>query len=350
MIIVGVMSGSSLDGLDMAAVQFSDHSTYQLLAGYTAELDTDIVARLRACTKLSALEYLQLDRDYAAIIGEHVQRFLSDHHITADAIGLHGHTVVHEPDHGLTTQLASGGVLCSVTGTDVITDFRIQDVTKGGIGTPLVSIMDHKLLSGYDHYLNLGGIANISHTTDGKVSAYDVCPCNQLLNYIAQQQANVPYDDGGNIARKGNIIPALIDDIDQLNYWTAPTPKSLDNNWIKENILAALPMNDSAEDLLHTVTLWIARKIAATLPHTAEKVLVTGGGAYNLHLIEQLQQMAGKNGHEIIVAEPQLIDYKEAILMAYLAYLRLTDQPNVLQAVTNASSDTIAGAHYKANR
>lgn len=346
MIVAGVMSGSSLDGLDVAVVSFSGTSAYELLAAQTYDLPTGMQSRLRDSSSLSARHYLELDRDYAHFVALCTTDLLTQNALKITALGLHGHTVVHEPDRGLTTQLCHGGILAGLLQTDVVTDFRIQDVTKGGVGTPLVSIMDSQLLSGFEYYLNLGGIANISYVTTTDITAYDICPCNQLLNYISSSQLGMPYDDCGNIGRQGNLLPHYMNSIDELPYWSLPAPKSLDNGWIKQSIINQLDTNKPVPDILHTLTHWIALKIAAQIQAADCSVLITGGGAYNQFLIETLRSHCDTNT-TIQVAEPELLDYKEAILMGYLAYLRLTDQPNVLHSVTNASSNTIAGAHYK---
>lgn len=344
MIILGVMSGSSLDGLDMAVVAIEGRS-FDLLHAVTAPLPPSLILRLKKYADLSVAEYILLERDYTDFVAEAVNDFLTAVSSDVALIGLHGHTVAHIPAERITVQLGNGGRLASLTNIDVITDFRIQDVAKGGEGTPLASLVDLHLFKGYDCYLNLGGIANITNVTDTDPIAYDICPCNQLLNFLSNKFFDLPYDDGGSIARKGNIQDDITIETNKIEYWAQAPPKSLDNNWIKNEFLPLASLAGDPTDVLATMTDWVASQIAANIPPRAKKVLVTGGGAYNNFLLELIEE---KSGTQLTVPTKHIVDYKESILMAYLAYCRLEGQQNVLRAVTKASSDSIAGAHYKA--
>jgi len=340
------MSGSSLDGLDMAVIDIKE-SGYQLLHTATTPLSTDITERLKAYNSLSPLEYIKLEKDFSKSLAQSIITFLAplDYHVSL--IGVHGHTIVHIPNEGLTIQLGNGGIISAMTGIDTITDFRIQDITKGGEGTPLVSIADINLFSGYDYYLNLGGIANITCTTNGNLIAYDICPCNQVLNHLSKKYYDLPYDDKGKIARSGKLIKDYIKEIDSFDYWNKKAPKSLDNNWIKQEFIANVDNSPSAENQLNTMTRWIAEKIAAAITENDTSVYITGGGAYNTFLIECLETLTSEQNIDLIIDDQKIVDYKEAILMAYLAYLRITTQHNVLSQVTKAESNSIAGAYYK---
>ena len=347
MIVLGVMSGSSLDGLDMALINMKTEG-YELLHSATIPLSADITKRLREYNSLTSLEYIKLDRDYSLSVAQIIKNFLStiDHEISL--IGVHGHTIIHMPSEGITVQLGNGGIISSMTNIDTITDFRIQDITRGGEGTPLVSIADINLFVGYDYYLNLGGIANITSTLSDDMTAYDICPCNQVLNHFAKKYFGLPYDNNGVIARSGSFVSHCTEEIDKLPYWNKEAPKSLDNNWIQEEVILKIDKGQAANNLLFTMTKWIAEKISNAISVKNTRVFISGGGAYNTFLIECLETLITTKNIELIVADPKIVDYKEAILMAYLAFLRITNQHNVLSQVTKAKGDSIGGAHYKA--
>lgn len=344
MMILGVMSGSSLDGLDLAVVDI-DQDLHKLMDKASIPLPAALIARLRGYEDCSAKEMLLLERDYTEFVGKAINSFIDGRKI--DLIGFHGHTTIHVPDENLTQQLGNGGRLSAITRIPVVSDFRIQDIVKGGVGTPLVSIYDLHLLKDYDYCLNLGGIANI--TSISSIKAYDISPCNQLLNYISKKKFDVDYDHDGQRARQGQLIPDLFSKIDEYNYWAEEAPKSLDNNWIKERILTPLTLSYKGEDLLYSATDWIAEKINnELLPSDKEQqIFLSGGGTLNTFLVEMLQKKGiAKNARYIVPTEDD-INYKESILMAYLAYLRVHKQTNVLASITGASSDSCAGAVYE---
>ena len=255
--------------------------------------------------------------------------------------------MIHEPQNELTKQLGNGGYIASKTGMPVIADFRIQDIAGGGVGTPLVPIAEQALFKGYQHYLNLGGIANVSHASTTEWKAYDVCPCNQVLNFFAEKEG-LPYDKDGAIASKGLVHQPRLQQWLQLEYLAKPAPKSLDNNWIKKEWIAELETADLSNEVsLCTYVHFIASAIAQRLekyPPT-DRVFVTGGGAYNQYLMETIDAYLKQ---EVVVAEAQIIDSKEAILMAYLGYLRYCGLPNILREVTGANMELSAGAIYLA--
>lgn len=345
MTILGVMSGSSLDGIDVAVVQVSNNK-FDILKAVTLDIDPDLKNRLKNYSEMDSFSYLKLERDWSSYLGHQLKTFISSVDYEIHAIGLHGHTLVHIPDQKLTIQMGNGGVVAAITRIDTVTDFRIQDVLKNGVGTPLVSIIDRNLFTGYDYYLNLGGIVNITHIEDENIIAYDICPGNQVLNHISEQKLGVPYDDGGKVARTGSIVRDLMSKVDLYDYWTETPPKSLDNNWIQNEFISKIDLDNKASDLLHTVTHWIVNNIADQIATDCQKILVTGGGAFNLFLIEKLKSRLPKA--DIVVPRRDIIEYKESVLMAYLAYKRIKEEPNVLKMVTQADSDTIAGAYYKA--
>lgn len=343
--VAGVMSGSSLDGLDVVLVDFGADG-YEVLLSETVPFSDEMRQRLRSFHTLDSLGFLSLDRAYAVESAQIIQGILGRRQV--NLLGFHGHTTVHIPDDGITHQLGNGGILSALLGMDVVTDFRIQDVSKGGEGTPLVSIMDMQLFSGYDYYLNLGGIANITNVANG--AAYDICPCNQVLNYFCQLFSDQEYDKSGSISRKGNVQPVVTARLDELGYWATAPPKSLDNTWIKEIFMSKILFDGVVlADILASYIDWAATKIADTIEiGEGQKLLATGGGTHNTYFVEVLNRKLATKGCELVVPTDEIINFKEAILMAYLAYLRHSNQPNVLSRITNATTDTIAGAYYKA--
>jgi len=348
MIVAGVMSGSSLDGLDIAVVRFSENG-FKLLESTSIPLGIEWRSRLEAFNELSTIEFLKLEQSFSNYLGKSISKYLNSLNIKVDLLGIHGHTIIHIPEKGLTHQIGHGGIISSITNMDTVSDFRMQDVSKNGIGTPLVSILEHKLLSNHDYYLNLGGIANITKKIDDTLIAYDICPCNQVLNYLSKKYFDLPFDENGVKARNGNIRSDIVDERTFSEFKNKPAPKSLDNNWIKDSFIEKMNVTDDGESNLATVSNWIAEQIAEQIEiSTRERqMLITGGGAHNGYLIELISDKLKIKNCKVVIPEPSLIDFKEAILMAYMAYLRVEEKHNVLSMVTNASSDTIAGAYYK---
>jgi len=261
---------------------------------------------------------------------------------------VHGHTLMHLPKEGITEQIGNGGVLAAMLDIPTITDFRVQDVAKGGVGTPLAPLVEINLFAGHDYYLNLGGIANLTCVSGEKVlSAYDVCPCNQVLNYFSNQLGKA-YDEGGRMAQKGSHIKELVEYLNAIPYFGQSAPKSLDNNWIVNEIIPNFP-NGEVEDVLHTFTNWMARCIANEIEESEKSVslMVTGGGAHNTYFMDCLQNELVNKNCDLVIPSKEIIDFKEAILMCLLGYKYIRGEPNVMSVVTGADSDTIGGALYK---
>lgn len=342
---VGVMSGSSLDGLDLALVQFildpqDDILSWEILRAETIPFTKDWESRLTQFKGLTTLDYLKLESEFSQFIGQAISQFTQDEDVTA--IGVHGHTLVHYPDENITLQLGDGGVISAITGRDVVTDFRIQDILKGGCGAPIVPAVERTLFSEYDAFINLGGIANISFHNEDQVIAYDICPCNQLLNNLAQKLGK-DYDDGGALSAQGSIDHELLERLQAIEYFHQEPPKALDNNWIAAEVT---PLFDDVDpiDGLATAVEFIVAHLCNNIP-SDQKVLVTGGGALNTHMMNELMNRAGQSSFE--VPQRDIIEYKEALLMAYMAYTRVYNKVNVFQSVTGSTTDTVAGAYYK---
>ena len=344
---IGVMSGTSLDGLDLAWCSFEKGESgwqYCIEKAYTIPYDSALRGQLANATRLSALEYTQLDITLGKLIADHINEWLGDGP-KPDFIASHGHTVFHQPDKGLTTQIGSGAVIAALTGITTICDFRTADVALGGQGAPLVPIGDALLFGQYDACLNLGGFSNISFQDRDRRVAFDISPCNMALNLIANQIGK-PYDEGGNIARGGQLIPNLLQNLNQLEYYQLTYPKSLGKEWFEQQfrpLLLEFEQHFSAADILYTLVQHIAIQITRVLPATAKTMLATGGGALNKFLIQSIQQ---RWDGEVIVPDTLTVNFKEALVFAFLGLLRLNGENNCIASVTGAERDNCGGAIY----
>jgi len=258
---------------------------------------------------------------------------------------VYGHTIFHQPNNHLTTQIGNGANITAITKLPVICDFRSTDVALGGQGAPLVPIGDELLFSNYDYCINLGGIANISYKKDKQRIAFDICPVNMVLNYLSQK-IGFNYDDKGKMASKGKTDKELLDKLNKLNYYKNTSPKSLGIEWIEKEIFPLLNTSKiSFEDQLSTFVAHIVLQISKTISGTNKKIIITGGGAYNTYLIEQLNK-ATKN--QIIIPSKEIIEFKEALIFAFLGVLRWRKEPNCLKSVTEAKNNNVGGCIYQA--
>lgn len=344
---LGIMSGTSLDGIDMALCTFrgeSRHFEYRILRACTIPYAPDFRKRLAGATELPAVEYARLDIALGQLMARHINHWLEKGD-KPDFIASHGHTIFHDPAAGLTTQIGSGAVIAAHTGITTVCDFRTGDVALGGQGAPLVPIGDELLFGRYDACLNLGGFSNISYRSNGQRLAFDIAPCNMALNMLAEMLGQ-PFDRNGETARTGQMIPELCDELGKLNYYSLPPPKSLGKEWFQacfNPILCQFLKTHSVQDCLRTVVEHIARQIAEAVPRSSTTMLATGGGAHNAFLIERLKEIWG--GH-VIVPDTLTIDYKEALVFAFLGMLRLKGRENCLESVTGARRNSCGGAVY----
>jgi anhydro-N-acetylmuramic acid kinase len=268
-------------------------------------------------------------------------------------IASHGHTVFHEPLNGVTTQLGCGATLAALTGINVVSDLRIMDVALGGQGAPIVPAGEKLLFPGFDFYLNIGGIANISFQQGKNFIAFDICPANRVLNKLANK-AEKDFDEDGNIAAGGQIITSLLDKLNALDYYKLPAPKSLSNNFGTDVVYPIIEsFNINLADALRTYTEHIARQIQQSIQNLvtnkniekeAFKLLVTGGGAFNTFLIERIKENLTPLNIEVIIPENNIVLYKEALIMALLGILRWREENTVMASVTGASRSSIGGA------
>lgn len=346
--VLGTMSGTSLDGLDLALCHFVQNESgweYTVEAAATYSYTDELRERLAKAIELSAYEFVKLDIDLARSMAQTINAFLTDQKVKPDFIASHGHTTFHQPAIGLTSQIGSGAVLAAHTGITTVCDFRTVDVALGGQGAPLVPIGDELLFGQYDACLNLGGFSNISFRKDGKRVAFDVSPCNMALNYLANK-LEMPYDRDGEVARKGKIDGTLLNGLNDLDFYQQKGAKSLGKEWFDTKFRPCLDASGiSVTDKLHTLTEHIAIQLAnASHGRVGETMLVTGGGARNVFLIERLREIGTK---EVVIPDSQTIDFKEAIIFAFLGVLRVREEINCLRDVTGARINNCGGAIYQ---
>lgn len=341
---IGLMCGTSLDALDVLIThlyQEERHWDYSILKSHTQPLPTILKNRLARANDLSALEYVRLDRDVAIFCAETVNNIKDS--IAIDFIASHGITIFHQPQNGITTQIGSGGIIAAITGIKTISDFRIQDVTKGGQGAPLVPYIDKLLFNQYDAAINLGGFANISILNEQHLKGFDICPCNKPLNHLyALTGLPGEFDKDGKCTSTGAIDYNLLSRLNQLPYYSEKQPKSLGQEWFLKHLKPIIDSYENPIDALRTVTEHISIQIANELPGEG-KVLLTGGGAFNSFLVDRIRKLTEA---ECIVPSPQLIEFKESLAFALLGALRLNQATNIDKNVTGASADTSAGAIY----
>jgi anhydro-N-acetylmuramic acid kinase len=352
--VIGLMSGSSLDGLDIAFVQLDEvrgQWTYQVLAADCIPYTTEWEHQLKHASQLSVPEFLKLHTAYGHYLGEAVNTFITNHNIEHQVqfIASHGHTVFHEPANKTTGQIGDGAAIAAITGLPVISDLRALDVALGGQGAPIVPIGDKLLFSQYDYLLNIGGIANITVKQNDSMLAFDVCPANQVLNALAQRVGK-PIDENGAMAASGKMLTGVLSDLNNDAYYAKQAPKSLSNEAaINIAFPALLESEHSTQDMLHTMVLHIAEQVANAVKQYSygkerATMLVTGGGAFNSFLVERIQHAVTSLDVDVIVPDANTIMYKEAIVMALIGALRWREETNVLASVTGASRDSISGA------
>jgi anhydro-N-acetylmuramic acid kinase len=355
--VIGLMSGTSLDGVDLAYCVFTyenENWIYKILNTNTFPYTPAWKDRLRGLMTASGPELVAADHLYGRYLGELVGDFIRDQDLHPDFVASHGHTIFHEPARHLTLQIGHGAYLAAAAGLPVVCDFRTLDVALGGQGAPLVPIGDQLLFKEYDFCLNLGGISNISFAATQGRMAYDIGACNMLLNTLANQKG-LEYDADGDLARQGQLSADLLTQLNQPDFFQAPYPKSLGKEWVDQHSLATLLAADlPVEDKLHTACRHIAYQIGQALRQAAgtranQKLLLTGGGALNQFLVELIRAEAGP-AFTVVVPDAQLINFKEALIFAFLGVLRWHQSPNCLRSVTGARFDNIGGAVYLGHR
>lgn len=353
--IIGLMSGSSMDGLDLAYCFLdgpADRISWDIIKAETIQYPLPLVDRLKSWRKCTAEEYIVLEKDFSLFVAKTVANFITSHCHEVDLIVSHGHTLFHKPEEGISIQIGNGGIIAAKTGFPVLCDLRIQDVSLGGEGAPLAALTDQFLFSQYDYAINIGGIANVSMATSEGNKAFDICAANQVLNFLAQKKGK-DFDENGELSRSGKLIPNFKTVIEN-EYYSRKAPKSLDNHWVETEVIQALP-NAEVNDLLHSYVHFIAEEVFSAVinedkEHENKNMLMCGGGVRNEFLVETIQNRLATINVRAYEGNEELIDFKEALLMALMGHLYILGADNVLCEVTGAEKSSIAGALYQGSK
>jgi anhydro-N-acetylmuramic acid kinase len=342
--VVGVMSGTSLDGLDVAFCMLQKNNniwSFQIQSARTVPYDRGMVEFLSETSDYSGRELENRDLIYGNYIGQEIVNLLKDNRLKADLIASHGHTIFHQPDKGLTYQLGNGAAIAKVSGITTVSDFRSLDVSNGGQGAPLVPAGDEYLFGNYNICLNLGGFSNVSFKENDKRIAFDICPVNIFINLICRRIYH-EFDDKGKIASGGHVNKDLLNKLNDLDYYRQKHPKSLSREWFESEFLPVVEKYQlSTEDTLRTAYEHFAIQISRVLNLIpGGRVLVTGGGVYNDFLMDLISQNTKST---IEIPDPMLIKYKEALVFAFLGVLRYRNEINCFSSVTGARCDSSAG-------
>jgi anhydro-N-acetylmuramic acid kinase len=295
---------------------------------------------LQQAISFSSEELFALDSTYGKYLGNIIQNFIEKYKIkNIDFIASHGHTVLHQPEKGITLQIGSGEEIAKITKQKVVCDFRTQDVELGGQGAPLVPIGDALLFPEYDFCLNLGGFSNVSFRKEEQRVAFDICPVNIVLNFYANK-IGLEYDASGKIASEGKRNEQLLEQLNALDFYKIAPPKSLGLEWVQKEIL---PLIDAYKitisSILSTFVEHIAIQIADIIKDSGS-VLITGGGVFNSFLMQRIEKHSNV---KIKQAPDALIHYKEALIFAFLGMLKIDNQINCLKSVTGASKNHSSG-------
>jgi len=359
---IGLMSGSSLDGLDIVFAEMQENGgkwQYEIIRSDCYGYPGEWIEKLKRATSLTALDYQLLHVEYGHYLGTQVNRFIDDHqlHYQVALVASHGHTTFHMPAKKMTAQLGDGAAIAAATQLPVVSDLRALDIAFGGQGAPIVPIGEKLLLSDFDLFLNLGGIANISFNADNYV-AFDVCAANRVLNMLALEAGN-EYDNGGQMAATGETDHNLLEQLNRLDYYKLPAPKSLANDFGTDTVYptikeASLQITDALRTYTEHIAVQIMNAIsalkndqtvfAANGPNL--KLLCTGGGAFNTFLVERIKAHLKELNIEVIIPDEKLVKYKEALIMALIGVLRWREEANVLSSVTGAKRDSVGGAMW----
>lgn len=352
--VIGLMSGSSLDGLDIVFTELHVNGgkwSFEIIAAETYPYDAHWQQQLQDAPKLSAIDYQLLHTAYGHYLGAAVNQFIEAHnlHYQVALVASHGHTTFHLPAQRMTGQLGDGAAIAAATGLPVVSDLRALDVAFGGQGAPIVPMGEKLLFSDYNLLLNIGGIANLTVNTGGEYVAFDICPANRVLNGLAQTVGQ-EFDAGGALAASGGVAETLLAQLDALEYYALPAPKSLANTFGTDVVLsmilsAGLPVQDALRTYVAHVVAQVVRavQVGGQQPQ-GSKMLVTGGGAFNDFLVAELGNALQPLGIEVVVPEANVVNFKEALIMALLGVLRWRQEATVLASVTGASRDSIGGA------
>lgn len=345
---IGVMSGTSLDGVDLAHIVFTVKNNkweFEILESKTISYSNDWLNKLKIAIDYSEAQLEKLNQDYTQLLATIISSFIEKYDIkNLDAVCSHGHTILHQPQNGFTLQIGNLSEIATLINQTVVCDFRVQDVKLGGQGAPLVPIGDRILFSEYDYCMNLGGFSNVSFEQNKERIAFDISAVNTVLNFYSNQ-LGFDYDDKGNISKTGICNDDLLSKLNALDFYQKKYPKSLGFEFVKQTIL---PLIESytipLEDKMNTFTEHVALQIALALPNKNGSLFITGGGTYNDFLIERIQYHLPEM--KIIIPSAKILEFKEALIFALLGVLKLRGEINILSSVTGAKSDHSSGIIY----
>ncbi len=340
---IGLMSGTSLDGLDIALCRFSGsgYRKFELIDAITVPYNNKLKNRLREAVKLSGRDLMAFHREYGEWTARQVLGFLQNKNTDIDLISSHGHTVFHEPSKKLNFQLGDGTMIAATTGITTVSDFRSLDIALGGQGAPLIPVVDRDLFGEYEACVNIGGFANVSLDVDNVRMAWDICPVNTIMNKLAEK-LGLEFDKDGNAGRSGKVINKLLKQLEGLEYYRDAPPKSLGTEWLDEFVWPIIDLGKyRIVDLMATFYEHASERIAADLNrHNVKSVLFTGGGTKNSYLMTLIKNKLTGN---VVIPDEMIIDFKEALGFAYLGVLRILNRPNCLASVTGAKKDNCSG-------
>ncbi|MET1259913.1 anhydro-N-acetylmuramic acid kinase [Flagellimonas sp. DF-77] len=351
--VLGMMSGTSLDGLDLAYCHFEHGDqgwSFEILEATTIPYGTRMLADLQNAIHHSESRHDELHQEYGHWLGEQAKAFLTEHGLSVDFLASHGHTSHHRPEAGITFQLGAGQALADASGHRVICDFRTLDVQLNGQGAPLVPIGDSLLFADFDFCLNLGGISNISFQKHEKRIAFDIGMANMPLNHITATIGQA-YDAGGTMARSGTVDTELMEALNALEYYRLSYPKSTGFEWFEAEIKpliekCAAPIQDQLHTIIKHNCVQIAKVVAQEASSGSNRLLVTGGGALNTFFVDCLRE-ALHPFCEVIVPSKRLIEYKEAMVFGFMGVLKERNAINILASVTGAERDSSSGVLFK---
>jgi len=344
--VIGVMSGTSLDGLDLAAVEFkfkNEKWEFNLIAAKTISYSKNWLKKLNNAPTFSGEKLVELHTEYGNFTGNKINEFKEEIGFEPDLIASHGHTIFHQPEMRFTFQIANGAEIAAVTNVNTVADFRSADVALGGQGAPLVPVGDKLLFSDFEYCLNLGGFANVSFEQDKQRIAYDNCPVNFTLNHYAEKHG-LPFDKNGELGKQGELNIKLLTELNKLDYYHQKPPKSLGREWMENIFFPVLESYKISDfDKMRTIYEHVALQIAK-ITSGNKKLLITGGGAFNTYLIERIKHHSTM---EIVIPEAEIVNYKEAIIFAFLGVLRIQNKINCYSSVTGATRDSSCGIIFQ---
>ena len=357
--VIGLMSGSSLDGLDICFAQIEEtrgNWTAQILNADCYTYEEQWIQKLRQATQLPVAEFLKLHTEYGRYTGELVNRFIAANELQHKVhfVASHGHTILHEPAAQTSFQLGDGASIAASISLPVINDLRALDVALGGQGAPIVPIGDKLLFGAYDLLLNIGGIANISlRKEDTQYIGFDICVANQALNFLAEKTGKA-YDEGGSIAASGQVIEEELVKLASNEFLEKVAPKSLSNEGAMAMVKTFVENEEySLADRMNTIVHFIAEQICHSIVQNLvtesiahRKLLATGGGAFNTYLMQVLSDKLATLDIALTIPDPQTVAFKEALVMALIGTLRWREESNTIASQTGASKDSVGGAFW----